>query len=136
MQTVLITIHLLVVIALVVVVLLQRSEGGGLGIGGGSGGFMTGRGQANLLTRATAGLATAFFITSLLLTILANHQGGSGSLLERFGTTPAAQPAAPGAPAAPQPAAPANNNGGGNLFDQLQGGQPATPTQPAPANNP
>ncbi|MGO9756765.1 MAG: preprotein translocase subunit SecG, partial [Roseiarcus sp.] len=53
MQTVLIVIHLLVVIALVGVVLLQRSEGGALGIGGG-GGFMTGRGQANALSRATA----------------------------------------------------------------------------------
>ena len=51
MQTVLIVIHLMVVLALVAVVLLQRSEGGGLGIGGGSSGFMTGRGQTNLLTR-------------------------------------------------------------------------------------
>ena len=49
----LIVIHLLVVIALVGVVLLQRSEGGALGTGGG-GGFMTGRGQANALSRATA----------------------------------------------------------------------------------
>jgi preprotein translocase subunit SecG len=130
MQTVLITIHLMVVIALVIVVLLQRSEGGGLGIGGGSGGFMTGRGQANLLTRATAGLAGVFFVTSLLLTILANHTGSSGSVLDRFNTAPAAQPAAPGAP---QPAAPANNSGGGTLFDQLQGGnQPAAPAPPKP----
>ena len=36
MQTVLIVIHLMVVLSLVAVVLLQRSEGGGLGIGGGS----------------------------------------------------------------------------------------------------
>ena len=57
MQTVIIVIHLMVVLALVAVVLLQRSEGGGLGIGGSQGGFMTGRGQANLLTRATAILA-------------------------------------------------------------------------------
>jgi preprotein translocase subunit SecG len=58
MQTVLIVIHLLVVVALVGVVLLQRSEGGALGIGGG-GGFMTGRGQANALSRATAILAAS-----------------------------------------------------------------------------
>jgi protein translocase subunit secG len=61
MQTVLIVIHLMVVIALVGVVLLQRSEGGALGVGGGSG-FMTGRGQANVLTRATAILAAIFFV--------------------------------------------------------------------------
>ena len=58
MQSVLIVIHLLVVIALVAVVLLQRSEGGVLGAGGG-GGFMTGRGQANALSRATAILGDA-----------------------------------------------------------------------------
>ena len=71
MQTVIIAIHLIVVISLVAVVLLQRSEGGALGVGGG-GGFMTGRGQANALTRATAVLATIFFVTSLTLTVLAN----------------------------------------------------------------
>src|SRR6202045_4607719 len=70
MQSVLIVIHLMVVVTLVVVVLLQRSEGGAIGIGGG-GGFMTGRGQANALTRATAILAALFFATSLGLTILA-----------------------------------------------------------------
>ena len=69
MQTILIVIHLMVVLALVGVVLLQRSEGGGLGIGGGSG-FMTARGAANTLTRATALLAAAFFATSLALSIL------------------------------------------------------------------
>ncbi|GLS18776.1 hypothetical protein GCM10007874_17930 [Labrys miyagiensis] len=133
MQTVLITIHLLVVIALVIVVLLQRSEGGGLGIGGGTGGFMTGRGQANLLTRATAGLAAAFFVTSLLLTILANHQGNTGSLLDRFSPTAPATQSQPSAPAAPQqPAAPPANNSGGSVFDQLQGG--SQPSQPAPSN--
>src|ERR1700754_4728856 len=103
MQTVLISIHLMVVLALVVVVLLQRSEGGGLGIGGGSGNFMTGRGQANLLTRATAGLATAFFLTSLLLTILANRQTNAISPLEQ--SRPQAPASQPGAPA-PAPAAP------------------------------
>ena len=71
MQTVLIVIHLLVVIALVAVVLLQRSEGGVLGSGGG-GGFMTGRGQANALSRATAILATMFFATSILMSVIAS----------------------------------------------------------------
>ena len=70
MQTVLIVIHLMIVLALVGVVLIQRSEGGGLGIGGGSG-FMSARGAANALTRTTAILAAAFFITSLALGILA-----------------------------------------------------------------
>ena len=72
METVVIVVHLMVVLALVGVVLLQRSEGGGLGIGGGSG-FMTARGAANALTRATAILAAAFFLTSLALSIIARY---------------------------------------------------------------
>jgi preprotein translocase subunit SecG len=72
MQSVLIVVHLMVVVVLVAVVLLQRSEGGALGVGGG-GGFMTGRGQASALTRATAILAALFFATSMGLTILARY---------------------------------------------------------------
>jgi len=74
-------VHLLIAIALVGIVLLQRSEGGALGIGGG-GGFMTGRGATNAITRVTALLALCFFITSILLTLLANGGGGGGSILE------------------------------------------------------
>ncbi len=88
MQTVIIVIHLMVVIALVGVVLLQRSDGGALGIGGG-GGFMTGRGQANALTRATAILAALFFLTSLTLTILANFNRAPKSIFD--GVAPAGQ---------------------------------------------
>ena len=56
MAAVLLIIHLFVTMALIGVVLIQRSEGGGLGIGTsqGMGSFMSGRGTANLLTRATA----------------------------------------------------------------------------------
>ena len=115
MQTVLITFHLIVVVALVGVVLLQRSEGGALGIGGG--GFMTGRGQANALTRATAILGTIFFITSLGLTVMANigrapksifdgvappsQSAPGGSVLDQLKQIEERQPQAPAAPAAP-----------------------------------
>ncbi|HET6376685.1 MAG TPA: preprotein translocase subunit SecG [Methylocella sp.] len=75
MQSVLIVIHLMVVIVLVATVLLQRSEGGALGVGS-TAGFLTGRGQANALTRATAILAALFFATSLGLTILARLNQG------------------------------------------------------------
>jgi preprotein translocase subunit SecG len=59
MTTIILILHLMVAVALVGLVLVQRSEGGALGIGGGGGGFMTGRGAANLLTRMTAILAAA-----------------------------------------------------------------------------
>jgi preprotein translocase subunit SecG len=122
MQTVIIAIHLMVVLALVAVVLLQRSEGGGLGIGGGQGGFMTGRGQANLLTRATAILAAAFFLTSLSLSLLARFQGSGGSVFDRV-TAPV------------QNGQPAPAGGGGQTpFEQL-GGRPAQPGGQAPAGS-
>ena len=58
MQTVIILIHLMIVLAMVGLILIQKSEGGGLGMGGGSGGgFMSSRGTANVLTRATGILA-------------------------------------------------------------------------------
>ena len=112
MQTILIVVHLMIVLALVGVVLLQRSEGGGLGIGGGSG-FMTARGAANALTRATAILAAAFFATSLSLSILARYQERPIDILDRL---------------------PADQGSGNGVLDQLGGsGAPAAPAAPAPA---
>ena len=83
MQTLILTIHILIALALIGAVLLQRSEGGGLGIGGGGGaggGFMTARGTANLMTRVTAILAACFFGTSLILAIMAGGQRDSISI--------------------------------------------------------
>jgi preprotein translocase subunit SecG len=71
MQTVVIVVHLMIVVILIGSVLLQKSEGGGLGMGGGAG-FMSSRGTANLLTRTTAILAVGFFATSLLLSWMAS----------------------------------------------------------------
>jgi preprotein translocase subunit SecG len=100
MATVLLIVHIMIALALIGVVLLQRSEGGALGIGGGGGGgFMTGRGAANFLTRATAGLAAAFFATSLLLTLIA--QPTQRSILDvpgQPGTAPKGGQRAPAAP--------------------------------------
>jgi preprotein translocase subunit SecG len=136
MATVLLVIHLMVAAALVGVVLLQKSEGGALGMGGGgSGGFLTGRGTANLLTRVTAGLAAAFFTTSILLTILAKQSAPVGSVFDKAttGTPVSGAPAAPGAPATPgtapgtDPAKPAEGRGG--ILDKLQ--PPAAPQVPA-----
>ena len=70
MQTVIIVVHLMIVSVLIGAVLLQKSEGGGLGMGGGAG-FMSSRGTANLLTRTTAILAGLFFLTSMALALLA-----------------------------------------------------------------
>ena len=116
METVLIVIHLLIVIALCGVVLLQRSEGGGLGMGSSPSAFMSGRGQANLLTRVTAILGTAFFITSLALAVLAARNRAPTSPLDNIAPPP---PTTPGNSAPVTPGTP-------NVLDQLrnmQGGQ-------------
>lgn len=104
MLTVVLVIHLLIAIALVGLVLVQRSEGGALGMGGGMGGFMTGRSTANLLTRATGILAAGFMVTSLTLALMGSSQSHKArSILDTpAATAPAAeQPAKPAEPAAP-----------------------------------
>lgn len=132
MQTVIIIVHLVIVLSLVAVVLLQRSEGGiGMGTGGGGGGggagglggFMSGRGQANALTRATAVLAALFFATSMTLGILAGYDRAPTSLFDS--AAPLGAPSTqPGGEAAP---------GGPGVLEQLQqfqGDQPSTPQVP------
>jgi preprotein translocase subunit SecG len=103
-QNVVLAIHVLIAIGLVIVVLLQRSEGGGLGMGRADG-FMSARGQANLLTRTTAILATIFFITSIALAILAGTHSKPSSFMEQ-GRPPAGQSAPPAAPSTGTPPAP------------------------------
>ena len=97
MQTVVIVIHLMIVAVMIGAVLLQKSEGGGLGMGGGAG-FMSSRGTANLLTRTTAILAAGFFLTSLFLSWYAGYNRAPASIIG----TPASQTQpAGGAPIAP-----------------------------------
>ncbi|KEG16620.1 preprotein translocase subunit SecG [Bartonella bacilliformis] len=83
MQTVLIVIHFLIVIVLVGVVLIQPSEGGGLGVGGGSG-FMSTRGTRNTLTRLTAILAICFFVTSIALIVVGSISNSNLDILNRI----------------------------------------------------
>ncbi|WP_337269741.1 preprotein translocase subunit SecG [Oryzifoliimicrobium ureilyticus] len=135
MQTILIVIHLMIVLALVGVVLIQRSEGGGLGIGGGSG-FMSARGTANALTRTTAILATLFFLTSLGLGILNRYQNNTSDILNRI---PATSGQGNGildslSPSNGQaPAAPAQTNGNGVPTEGSQAPAPSAPSSAAPA---
>jgi len=103
MQSVIIVIHLMIVVAMIGVVLLQKSEGGGLGIGS-TGGFMSSRGTANVLTRATA--------------VLAGLHRSPTSILGPGGT-PASAPSPPLSP-------------GGGLLDQLRQQEGAPPAPPAP----
>jgi preprotein translocase subunit SecG len=108
----------IVAAALVGVILVQRSEGGGLGVGGGGNpsGLMSARGAADFLTRSTAVLASIFVLLSILLAAMAVNVTTGREIdtsLERSVApvvpadplAPAAGEAAPAAGPAEQPAA-------------------------------
>jgi len=122
MQTVIIVIHLMIVSVLIGAVLLQKSEGGGLGMGGGAG-FMSSRGTANLLTRTTAILAVGFFITSLFLSWLASYDRKPSSIIG----SPASQSAPAGGAT---PVAPPTSGG---VLDTLKKADEQQQSQPAPS---
>jgi preprotein translocase subunit SecG len=96
---------------------MQRSEGGGLGVGGSSSGFMTARGAADFLTRATAVLATIFIILAITLSALAGVTRKPVTI-----DTSLANQVAPAAPTT------------GTLPAQAQPAQQQQQQQPAPAN--
>ncbi len=111
MQTVLVFVELIVAVALIIFVLLQRSEGGGLGIGGGSnmGGLFSPRGAADTLTRTTAVLALVFFCTCLALNLLALRGRNETSILDipaGGGAAPVQKPTTPLTPAPIGPSVP------------------------------
>ena len=120
MFTFLLIVQTLVAASLVAVILMQRSEGGGLGVGGSSSGFMTARGAADFLTRATSILGGLFIVLSIGLAALAGVSR-TPAKIDTSLVNQAAPVTAPGVvPLAPDatPAAPA---------------QPATSNQPEPA---
>jgi len=104
MFTFLLIVQTLIAASLVSVILMQRSEGGGLGVGGSSSGFMTARGAADFLTRSTAVLGGLFIVLSIILAAYA----GATRQPTKIDTSLANQ-SAPAAPLAlPATAPPAN----------------------------
>ena len=75
--------NIILAVLLVVVILLQKSEGGALGIGASQESFITSRSAGNILTKATAIIATLFIITSISLTIMAQKKIPTSSVLEK-----------------------------------------------------
>jgi preprotein translocase subunit SecG len=124
MQTVVIVIHLMIVIVLIGAVLLQKSEGGGLGMGGGAG-FMSSRGTANLLTRTTAVLAVGFFATSLLLSWIASLDRKPATIIDT-------QPASQSQPNGATPVAPPTSGGVLDTLKKADEQRNQTPAAPQP----
>ena len=116
MFTFLLIVQTLIAASLVAVILMQRSEGGGLGVGGSSSGFMTARGAADFLTRSTAVLGALFVILSIALAAYAGVQRQPAKVDTSLANTLAPAPAPTPVPTVPL------------------AGQPATGTAPATAN--
>ena len=83
MENFILVLNIILAIILVIVILLQKSEGGALGIGASQESFISSRSAGNLLTKATAIIATLFIITSILLTIMAKKEISTSSVLDK-----------------------------------------------------
>jgi len=100
----LLIVQTIVAVSLIAVILMQRSEGGGLGVGGSSSGFMTARGAADFLTRATSVLGGTFIVLSIVMAAIAGATREPVKIDTSLANT-AAPATAPGQPQqAPSPA--------------------------------
>jgi len=83
-----VVLHVLIALAIIGLVLLQHGKGAdmGSGFGGGASSSLFGAtGSANFLSRATAALATLFFVLSLVLAYIAtNAPREAGSVVDRI----------------------------------------------------
>jgi len=111
MQIALVVIHLFLALGLVGLILIQHGKGADMGAAFGSGASSTvfgARGSASFLTRATAALATLFFITSMAMAYYAAQGRDETSILDSLQSgqevkteQPSEVPAPPAAPAMP-----------------------------------
>lgn len=114
MENVILIVHLILALGLIGVVLLQRSEGGGLGLGGGGGGgLVSSRSAATALGKVTWGLAIAFIITSITLTIIAAQNAAGSSVLDRIGSETRRTTETPAVPSGDSLLPPMSSDGGG-----------------------
>ena len=83
MENLILVLNIILAVLLVFIILMQKSEGGALGIGASQESFISSRSAGNLLTKATAIIATLFIITSIYLTIASKGQISTSSVLEK-----------------------------------------------------
>ena len=84
MENFILLLNIFLAIILVIVILLQKSEGGALGIGASQESLISSRSAGNILTKATAIIATLFIVTSILLTIMGKKEISTSSVLEKI----------------------------------------------------
>ena len=83
MESLLLSINIIVAVLLVISILLQKSEGGALGLGVSQDNFVSSRSAGSFLTKATGILATLFIIVSLSLTLVANRDLNPISVIDK-----------------------------------------------------
>jgi preprotein translocase subunit SecG len=90
MQTILIVFHLFLAVALIGMILIQHGKGADMGAAFGSGASGTvfgAKGSASFLTRLTAGLATLFFITSMVMAYFSAQRDDGSVVLDALPQT-------------------------------------------------
>jgi len=127
----LLIVQTLIAASLVGVILMQRSEGGGLGVGGSSSGFMTARGAADFLTRSTSVLGGVFIVLSIVMAAIAGATRQAPTIDTSLANSVA--PVQSTAPAQPQPAQAAPGNQTAPANQAAPAGQTAPSNQNAPA---
>ena len=74
MESILVTINIILAIVLIIAILLQRSEGGALGLGVSQDNFTSARSVGNFLTKFTSIVATLFIINSVALVAISQDE--------------------------------------------------------------
>ena len=74
MESILLSVNIILAVILVIVILLQRSEGGALGIGVSQDNFTTSRTAGDFLTKFTSILAVFFIVTSVALVSISQEE--------------------------------------------------------------
>ncbi len=136
MQTIILAVHIVIAVSLVILVLLQTGKGAEMGAAFGSGASGTvfgSRGSSSFLTRTTAILAAAFFVTSLTLAYLSGQTVVRKSVTEDFSPLPVEQIQQGPASSAPDvpviPSTPTEGGGQGPAVDM-----PSVPMTKEPAS--
>jgi preprotein translocase subunit SecG len=134
-QTLAVVFHVLLAASIIGLVLIQRGKGAdaGAGFGAGASGTVFGaRGSGSFLSRATAILATLFFLTSLGLSYLFSQQTAPSSVVDRVQPAPTV-PAPASLPPGLLPSVPAETTTGPAPAATQE---PAAASAEAPADKP
>ncbi len=76
LESILLVVHVIIAFALIGIILIQHGKGADMGTGfgsGASGSVFGSRGSASFLSKVTAGLATAFFLTSISMAVVSSR---------------------------------------------------------------